>query len=255
MKDYDIVYCGNERKIERLVFSIESILRNIRVKNNINFHILDFNISQASKDRLCAMVNKYKVLNTDKTASGADSICGDSIAPQYSISFHGHKLGRANKQKMNFYIDNYNSIARGSQQLHRLFLQDIFSELDSCLFLSPNVMAKQCIGKVVDTLNFDGRFAVVSDNKATHKVFSEDLFIHINNEIEIKNFCKYFNRKIYFNPDIMLLNLKQMREKEIAQQFYAYALYYLHSPYKGYINSADGLLRLGFEDYIKVSSF
>lgn len=65
MKDYDIVYCGNEHRIDRLISSIESVLRNIRVKNNINFHILDFNISKANKDIIYAIVNKYKVLNAD----------------------------------------------------------------------------------------------------------------------------------------------------------------------------------------------
>lgn len=117
------------------------------------------------------------------------------------------------------------------------------------------MVAKKCIGEVVGEYDFDGRFAIVSENSSTHKVFNEDLFIHIKNELEVEAFCKFFNRKVYFNPDIMLLNLKQMREREISQQFYAYALRYLNSPYKGYINSADGILRLGFEDCVKVAAF
>ncbi len=170
--------------------------------------------------------------------------------------FYNPTLGRSNKNKLEFYQSHYKSATPGGMHLYKLFLQDIFVDLDSCLFLAESVVAKGCIGKIFDDLDFGDCFAIVSKNNSTHKIISDNsIFLYIQQENETKNFCKHFDRKVYFNPDMMLLNLKKMREKDISQQFYAYALANLHSPYRNEIDSADGLLRLGFEDYVKVSSF
>ncbi len=175
---------------------------------------------------------------------------------QFNLLFHSPNLGRADKEKLNFYQSHYKSASPGGAYLYKLFLQDIFVNLDSCLFLAESVVAKACVSKIFDDLDFEDCFAIVSKNNSTHKILDDSsIFLYIQQDDEIKNFCKHFDRRVYFNPDMMLLNLKKMREKDISQQFYAHALMNLHSPYRSYIDSVDGILRLGFEDYVKVSSF
>ncbi len=59
MKSYDIVYCGSEYSSARLISSIDSIVKNVAVPNVINFHILDFKISQDKKDSILSLVNRH----------------------------------------------------------------------------------------------------------------------------------------------------------------------------------------------------
>ena len=261
MENYNIVYCGSDFVATCLASSIGSILQRFKAENTINFHILDFGVSQTKKDNILALVNQYNMRNKfyiDKSLShliGGGELLKNNKS-QFSVSFRKPILGRANKEKLAFYSDNYKPKTPSDFYLHKLFLQDIFADLDYCLFLSHDITAKECISNVFNDLDFGNSFAIVSKNNSVHKIFENgSIFLHLQQDYEIKNFCKHFDRKVYFDPDMMLLNLKGMRNSEISQQFYAYALYNLHSPYKREIDSADGILRLGFEDCIKVSSF
>ena len=262
MENYNIVYCGSDFKATRLAHSIGSILQRFRAKNVINFHILDFGISQVKKNKILALINQYNMrdkFHIDESFHALTGGGGELLKrnkAQFSVSFRAPILGRANKEKFAFYSDNYKPKIPGDFYLHKLFLQDIFADLDYCLFLASSITAKECVSKIFDDLDFGNSFAIVSKNNSTHKIFENgSIFLHLQQDYEVKNFCKHFDRKVYFDPDMMLLNLKAMRNSEISQQFYAYALYNLHSPYKNEIDSADGILRLGFEDCIKVSSF
>lgn len=63
MKEFNVVYCCSDYYSPHLGVSITSILDNVRVKNTINFHILDFEISEANKAKLQYICNKYNTLN------------------------------------------------------------------------------------------------------------------------------------------------------------------------------------------------
>lgn len=63
MKDYDIVYCCSDYYAPHLGASLVSILENISVKNRVNFHILDFDISTHNKTKLSSIITKYNALN------------------------------------------------------------------------------------------------------------------------------------------------------------------------------------------------
>lgn len=250
MQDYDIVYCGSDYIVSSLVSSITSILKNVKVKNTINFHILDFEIAKPKKDKIISVVDRYNN-RYDYAQWGTDE-----QDKQFNVFFHKPILGRSNKEKLEFYKSNYNPVFPDEFYLYKLFLQDIFSDLDSCLFLSGSIVAKECVSKIFENLSFDEHFAIVSKSNDTHKILEDNsIFLYIQKDGQGENFCKHFKRKVYFNPDMLLLNLRKMREKDISQHFYAYAVQNLHSPYKDYIDSVDGILRLGFEDYVKVSSF
>ena len=61
MENYNIVYCGSDFVATRLASSIGSILQRFRAKNVINFHILDFGISQVKKNKILAFINQYNM--------------------------------------------------------------------------------------------------------------------------------------------------------------------------------------------------
>ncbi|MGX2983803.1 glycosyltransferase [Helicobacter sp. 23-1045] len=63
MKDFNIVYCCSDYYAPHLGASMTSILENIAVKNSINFHILDFEISNENKRKLQEICAKYNALN------------------------------------------------------------------------------------------------------------------------------------------------------------------------------------------------
>lgn len=130
--------------------------------------------------------------------------------------------------------------------LYRLFLQDIFTQFDECLFLGCDVVALKCISHIF-AYNVGDYFAIASENKAIH--FGADA-----SKIDdlMNNFCKYFNRKYYFDPDMILLNLAKMRECDLSKRFYNYAKKYLNSPHKSYINAEEGIWHLGFEDNVGI---
>mgnify|MGYP004630543861 CR=1 FL=1 len=63
MENYNIVYCGSDFVATCLVSSIGSILQRFKAENTINFHILDFGVSQTKKDNILALVNQYNMRN------------------------------------------------------------------------------------------------------------------------------------------------------------------------------------------------
>lgn len=63
MREFNIVYCCSDYYAPHLGASITSILENVRVKNTINFHILDFEISHKNKAKLQLICDKYNALN------------------------------------------------------------------------------------------------------------------------------------------------------------------------------------------------
>lgn len=83
MKRYDIVYCGSEYKLSRLLTSMDSILRHKRARNPINFHILDFNISDAGKERVIAAVSE---------SSDSDDNRGGGVAPLNAKYFSANPI-------------------------------------------------------------------------------------------------------------------------------------------------------------------
>lgn len=63
MKEFNIVYCCSDYYAPHLGVSLTSILENVRVKNIINFHILDFGIKKENKAKLRLICDKYNALN------------------------------------------------------------------------------------------------------------------------------------------------------------------------------------------------
>lgn len=107
-------------------------------------------------------------------------------------------------------------------------------------------MALKCISHIF-AYNVGDYFAIASKNKAIH--FSDNT-TKINDLMN--NFCKYFNRKYYFDPDMILLNLAKMRECDLSKRFYNHTKTYLNSPYKSYINAEEGIWHFGFEDNVGI---
>ena len=97
MQNYDIVYCGSDYIVSSLVSSITSILKNVKVKNTINFHILDFEIAKPKKDKIISVVDRYNN-RYDYAQWGTDE-----QDKQFNVFFHKPILGRSNKEKLEFY--------------------------------------------------------------------------------------------------------------------------------------------------------
>lgn len=267
MKDFNIVYCCNNFNTSSLVDSIDSILKHIAVKNTINFHILGLDISQENKDRVGNLIDSYNVHSDNNVIFLDDDIKQDynklgdadkgdsSVEWQFNVRFYKPQLYKSNNEKMAFYKENFCSLMNGMPSLYQLFLQDIFSNLDSCLFLNYDVRARHCISKIFN-FDIDNYLAIVSKYKGKNIILSHDsILLFTKDDESISNFCKYFKRKSYFDAGMMLLNLRKMREREISQQLYAYALHYSRSEYGECVDSPESILNLGLGDEVKVVSF
>lgn len=264
MQDYNIVYCCSDYYAPHLGVSIVSILENISVKNRVNFHILDFGISTKNKAKLQEIIQKYNALNhiflydsldfRDNIADSSDikdfansAIGGGrSKKSRYNITFYEPHLDSTNKQRLAFFTENYIAFWAGVPSLYRLFLQDIFIQLDSCLFLGCDVVALRCISHIF-AYDLQEFFAIASENKAVQMSCDSTKINDLMN-----NFCKNFNRRFYFDPDMILLNLAKMRKAKISQKFYDYAKSCLSSPHKANINAEEGIWHLGFEDNVRI---
>ena len=165
---------------------------------------------------------------------------------RYNLIFHKPHLDSANMQRLEFFRDNYIAFWAGVPSLYRLFLQDIFTQFDEVLFLGCDVVALKCISHIF-AYSIGDYFAIASENRAIH--FGTDA-----TKIDdlMNNFCKYFNRKYYFDPDMILLNLAKMRECNLTKRFYDYAKTHLNSPHKSLINAEEGIWHLGFEDNVGI---
>lgn len=67
-----------------------------------------------------------------ESANSMDSIYANS---RYNLIFHTPHLDSANTERLEFFRNNYIAFWAGVPSLYRLFLQDIFTQLDECLFL------------------------------------------------------------------------------------------------------------------------
>ncbi|MGX3012197.1 glycosyltransferase [Helicobacter sp. 23-1044] len=165
---------------------------------------------------------------------------------RYKITFHKPHLDSANDEKLQFLAQNYIAFWAGVPSLYRLFLQDIFVDLDECLFLGCDVVALKCVSEVFK-YDLGDYFAIASENKAIHFGRDSAKISDLMND-----FCKNFGRKYYFDPDMVLLNLSKMRQHNLSQKFYDYAVAHLHSPHKSLINAEEGIWHLGFEDNVGI---
>lgn len=165
---------------------------------------------------------------------------------RYNIIFYKPQLDATNTQRLEFFRDNYIAFWAGVPSLYRLFLQDIFTQFDECLFLGCDVVALKCISHIF-AYNVGDYFAIASENKAIHFGIDATTISDLMN-----NFCKHFNRKYYFDPDMILLNLAKMRECDLSKKFYDYAKSNINSQHKSYINAEEGIWHLGFEDNVGI---
>lgn len=175
-----------------------------------------------------------------------DSANTKDCKSRYTITFHKPHLDSTNEQRLAFFKDNYIAFWAGVPSLYRLFLQDIFPKLDSILFLGCDVVALKCVSQIF-AYDVEQYFAIASENKAICADIDSTKIDDLMN-----NFCKFFERKHYFDPDMIMLNLAKMREANITQKFYDYAKSCLSSPHRRFINAEEGIWHLGFEDRVRI---
>lgn len=71
-----------------------------------------------------------------ESVNSMDSIFSKHNAnSRYNLIFHTPHLDSANTQRLEFFRGNYIAFWARAPSLYRLFLQDIFMQLDECLFL------------------------------------------------------------------------------------------------------------------------
>lgn len=93
---------------------------------------------------------------------------------------------------------------------YRLFIPELFPELDKALYLDSDIVVNEDIVKLYSVELGDNLVAAIPDEViASAKVFQE----YVENRIGVESYKKYFN------AGIILMNLKKMREISFTDKF------------------------------------
>ncbi|MEI0581571.1 glycosyltransferase family 8 protein [Brachyspira pilosicoli] len=193
-----IVFAINDSYIKQIVTVLTSIIDNFSNENKLEINILERNLSDENKK----IISKFNNSNIE-------------------INYINMNNVNMNLEKFMDIREHYNYIS--IETYYRFFISELFPNYDKVIYLDADIIVLEDISKLYN-IDIENYLAGVVFDMNIDLVLAREWLI--SKGVTLKEyFEKTLNKTTtnYFNAGVLLLNLKKIREDNIAEKLWKFA--------------------------------